>query len=148
MSDQTPENPVPPQTPPPAYPAAPPAAGSYPPPPAAPAYGAPQQGYAPQPGYTPYPEQPKTNTLAIVSLIASLAGVIVVAFVGQIVGIITGHMALSQIKQRGENGRGLALAGVIIGYVSLALYIVLAIVFIGIFVAFVNSGAYYEFDYS
>jgi len=145
MSDQNPENPVPPQsTPPqapPAYPAAPPA-GSYPPPPAAPAYG------APQPGYTPYPTQPKTNTLAIVSLIASLAGVIVVAFIGQIVGIITGHMALSQIKQRGENGRGLALAGVIIGYISLALYIVLAIIFIGVFVALVNSGVYYEYDYS
>ncbi len=141
MSDQTPENPVPPQSTPPAYPTAPPAAptaGAYPPPPA---YGAPS-------GYTPYPTQPKTNTLAIVSLVASLAGVVVVAFIGQIVGIITGHIALHQIKERGENGRGLALAGVIVGYVSLALYIVLAIVFIGVFVSLINSGVYYDYDYS
>ncbi|MCX6502401.1 MAG: DUF4190 domain-containing protein [Microbacterium sp.] len=146
MSDQTPENPVPPSAPqatPPAYPAAPPygqPAGAYPPP-AAPAYGAPA-------GYTPYPAAPKTNTLAIVSLISSLAGVVIVAYIGQIVGIITGHMALHQIKERGENGRGLALAGVIVGYVSLALYIVLGIVFIVIFVAIVQNGSYYDYDYS
>ena len=40
------------------------------------------------------------------------------------------------------------LAGVIVGYVSLALYIILAIVFIGVFVSFVNSGVYYDYDYS
>lgn len=36
-------------------------------------------------------------------------------------GIITGHMALSKIKRTGEGGRGLALAGTIIGYVGTAL---------------------------
>jgi hypothetical protein len=150
MSDQNPENPTPPSNPqptPPAYPPAPPAAGAYTqpagayPPPAAPAYGA-------QGGYTPYPTGPKTNTLAIISLIASLAGIFIVPFIGQIVGVITGHMGLKQIKERGENGRGLALAGLIIGYVTLALTIIATIVLIIVFVAAVNSGSYSDYNYS
>ena len=35
-------------------------------------------------------------------------------------GIIFGHIALSQIKRTGENGRGMAIAGLVIGYLSLA----------------------------
>lgn len=52
---------------------------------------------------------PPFNVLAIVSIIT--------AFLISIVGIVTGHIALSQIKKRGERGRGVALAGTIIGYV-------------------------------
>lgn len=68
----------------------------------------------------------KTNTLAIVSLIASLAGLI--TGLGFIVGIICGHIALSQIKKTGENGRGMALAGTIIGYVGIAISIIITII--------------------
>jgi hypothetical protein len=107
---------------PPAYGAAPPAYGEAPPAygsapaygaPAAygtaPAYGAPYGGYAPA----------KTNTLAIVSLISSLVGLFIIPLLGSITAVITGHMSLGQIKQTGEQGRGLALAGLIIGYVGL-----------------------------
>ena len=80
---------------------------------------APGQPYAQAPGQ-PYPygaqpmaPKPPTSTLAIVSLIL---GIIVAP-----AGIITGHMALSKIKRTGEGGRGLALAGTIIGYVGTAL---------------------------
>jgi hypothetical protein len=148
MSDQNPENTTPPPSPqatPPAYPPAPPAAGSYSqpagayPPPAAPAYGA--------GGYTPYPAPEKTNTLAIISLVASLAGVFIVPIIGQIVGIITGHMGLKQIKERAEKGHGLALAGVIIGYVTLGLTILITVILIIAFVAAASSGVYLD-DYS
>lgn len=54
----------------------------------------------------------KTNTLAIVSFVSS--------FVVSIAAIVTGHLALKQIRQTGEGGRGLAIAGLIIGYVSVA----------------------------
>lgn len=60
----------------------------------------------------------KLNTLAVVSLATALTGFGVVA------GIITGHIALAQIKRSGENGRPLALAGVVIGYASIALWII------------------------
>ena len=59
----------------------------------------------------------KLNTLSVVSLATALTGFGVVA------AIITGHISLAQIKRTGQNGRALALAGVIIGYASIALWI-------------------------
>lgn len=93
-------------------------------------YGAPAYGY----GYA----AARTNTLAIVSFIASLAGVFVLPVIGQIAGVVMGHISLSQIKSRGEKGRGLALAGVIIGYATLALG-VLAIIAFAIFIGALAS---------
>ncbi len=62
------------------------------------------------------PDGQKTNTLAIVSLIS--------AFFVSLVAVITGHIALKQIKTRGGKGRGLALWGTILGYVGLASQVV------------------------
>jgi hypothetical protein len=64
----------------------------------------------------------KTNGLAIAALLASL-------LTFWIVGIVLGHVALSQIKRSGDGGRGLALAGVIIGYVGWAIGAVALIAF-------------------
>ena len=61
-----------------------------------------------------------TNTLAIVALITSLVGI-------HLAGIICGHIALNQIKASGESGRGLALAGLIIGYVGTAVVALMVI---------------------
>ena len=77
---------------------------------------------APEPSSTPYssaPEQ-KTNTLAIVALIL---GILI-----PIAGIVVGHISLSQIKKTGENGRGLALTGTILGYVFSLLWIIFWVV--------------------
>lgn len=84
---------------------------AFPPTPPAPEYS--QQPYAPQ------QPVPPTNTLAIVAFVAS--------FFVSLVGIICGHIALCQIKRSGERGRGLALAGTIIGYVILALEVIAVI---------------------
>jgi hypothetical protein len=59
----------------------------------------------------------KLNTLSVVSLASALTGFGVVA------AIITGHISLAQIKRTGQNGRVLALSGVILGYVSIAIWI-------------------------
>jgi hypothetical protein len=60
------------------------------------------------------PTQPmKTNTMAILSLIF--------AFFFPLLGAIFGHVAVSQIKTTGEEGSGLALAGIIVGWVFTAL---------------------------
>lgn len=95
-------------------------------PPHASPYGAPapQQpyGYAP----TAYPAQQQTNTMAIVALVGS--------FFIPLVGIICGHISLNQIKKSGEQGRGLAMAGLIIGYVYTALIVVFVIIYILFFV--------------
>lgn len=103
----------------------------------APAYGAPAYGAAPygQPGYGYGAAPARTNVLAILSLVASLAGFILfLPIVGQLAGAIMGHIALRRIKETGERGRGLALAGVLIGWISLGLivvFIILVAVLIG-----------------
>ena len=98
-------------TPPPPY-------GAYPPPPG------PYAGYR-YPGYPGYPQPQPTNSLAIVSLVC--------AFLFAPLGIIFGHISLSQIKKTGEEGRGLAVAGLVISYlitVLTILVVVLSVVFI------------------
>ena len=89
-----------------------------------------------QPQYSqPYgaPAQPGWNTMAIVAFIAT--------FFISILGIILGFVALSQIKRTGEQGRGLALAAVIIGFIALALGIIFSII---IFAAIASSGIQYQ----
>jgi len=41
-----------------------------------------------------------------------------------ILGVIFGHVALKQIAERGEGGRGFAIAGLVIGYAGVAMNIV------------------------
>ena len=62
-----------------------------------------------------------TNPLATMSLIFSLVG-------AGVVGLILGHVARGQIRRTGEHGEGMALAGVIIGYVQTALLVIVLIV--------------------
>jgi hypothetical protein len=65
---------------------------------------------------------PRTNTMAILSLVLSLVS----CGVGSIAAVILGHMAKRQIAESGgmETGEGLATAGLIIGYIGLALTVV------------------------
>ncbi len=151
MTDAT--NPAPQPTPPssgdttpPAPPAAPGYGGSYAPPAAPqPQYSAPQypaSGYGQAPygqasyGYAPAAPARPTNVLAIVSLIASIAGLSFVPLLGSIAGAIMGHISLRQVKTSGENGRGLALAGAIVGWVGTGMWVLL-IVFWVIWVVFI-----------
>lgn len=98
-----------------------------------PQYAAPQQPYvAQQPAYAP---APPTNTLAIIALVGS--------FFISLVGVICGHIALKQIRQSGEGGRGLALAGLIIGYVGLAFWVIIVIFYVFVIgLAISSSGSY------
>ena len=67
-----------------------------------------------------YQSAPRTNGFAIASLVCSLICI-------NFLGIIFGHVALSQIKRTNEGGQGLAVAGLIIGYLSLGVAILLII---------------------
>jgi hypothetical protein len=65
-----------------------------------------------------YQSAPRTNGFAIASLICSLVCI-------NILGIIFGHVAISQINKTGEGGKGLATAGLILGYLSLVGWIII-----------------------
>jgi hypothetical protein len=55
--------------------------------------------------------------MAVASLVLSLVCC-------NILAIIFGHLAINQINRTGEAGRGLALAGLIIGYASLGIGVI------------------------
>jgi hypothetical protein len=69
--------------------------------------------------------QAKTNTLAIVALIVSLVQCIPI--VSPVAAVILGHIAMKQIRERSEGGRGLAIAALILGYLGLVVWIVLLV---------------------
>jgi len=60
----------------------------------------------------------KLNTLAVVSLASAVTGF------GAVAAVITGHISLAQLKKTNESGRGLALTGMILGYVGIGLWII------------------------
>ena len=76
----------------------------------------------------------KTNTLAVVSLVAGIGSFFahvvpgIGGFTVSLIAIITGYMARQQIKQTGEKGMGMATAGIVIGVIHLALIGLLVIV--------------------
>lgn len=74
---------------------------------------APGSPYAPAGGYV-VPARPQ-NSLALVGMILSLVGL--VSGVTAIAGIICGHIARKQIRQTGEDGDGMALTALIVGYI-------------------------------
>ena len=61
----------------------------------------------------------KTNTLAVLSLAASILSFVTFVFILSIGGIVAGKKAQRQIATSGEDGAGIAKAGVVIGWVSL-----------------------------
>lgn len=89
--------------------------------------GYPPPGYPGYPGYAP---PPPTNGLAIGALVAGIVGWSVLPFISSIVAIILGHVALVQIRRTGEQGKGMALAGLILGYAgALVLGAIVALMF-------------------
>jgi hypothetical protein len=101
--------------------------GGPPPAPPGPGWGAPPPGYGP----AGYPVRP-TNQLAIASLVCACAQVFFWFLTG-IPAIILGHMARRQIRATGENGDGMALTGMILGYAGIVLGVIITVlVIIGI----------------
>ena len=101
--------------------------------------------YAGGPGYV-YQQLPPTNVLAIVGMCASIFGVISSVFIGGIAGIIMGHIARKQIKERGERGDGMAIAALCVGYIGTILWILflvfMILLYLGMFaLIFAAEGA-------
>ncbi|PWW22226.1 uncharacterized protein DUF4190 [Geodermatophilus normandii] len=98
-----------------------------------PGYGAGQQGQQPPVGYPPaygppaphghpppygYPVARRTNGLAIASMVL---GILWIYWIGSILALVFGYVARSQIRERGEAGDGMAIAGIVLGWVGVGL---------------------------
>lgn len=95
-----------------------------------PQYGAPQ-GYPQQYGAQPSSGEAKSG-LAIAALVTGILGM-------GIIPLVLGLVALRNIKSKGGSGKGMALAGVILGAISMIVSLVFAILFF-----FVWSKASYD----
>jgi hypothetical protein len=69
------------------------------------------------------PLPPKTSALSIWSLVLGILSLCCCGFLTAIPGVICGHMALSRIRRSGGSlgGQGLAIAGLVTGYVGMVL---------------------------
>lgn len=111
--------------------------------PASPGYGYGYGGYA-QP---PMPVR-QTNGLAIASMVVSLASILLCGWPA-IVGAIMGHIARRQIRERGEEGDGMALTGVIVGWIVFGLSVIGTLIYVIFFIWLVETANNYEpYDYS
>jgi hypothetical protein len=82
--------------------------------------------YQPYQAYQPYPAVRPTNGLAVAALVCGIAAFAV--GITCVPAIICGHLARRQIRRTGEQGDGLALAGLILGYVGVVLFVMLVLV--------------------
>jgi hypothetical protein len=121
-------------------PAQPNAYGGALPPPPPPGYGSPpyaHPGMVPQ-GYPAYPPAVQTtNGFSIASLVL---GIVWVFGLGAILAVIFGFVARKQIRESGgrQGGGGMALAGIILGFVGIA-GLILWIVFVSVVVNNINT---------
>ena len=75
----------------------------------------------------------KTEPLAIWSLVLSCLSLVCCGFILGIPGVICGHLALSKLQKDPQlEGKGLATAGLVIGYVAIAFWLIYVVFFGGL----------------
>ena len=72
-----------------------------------------------QPVYGSSMQAQSTNVFAVLALVFGI--------LGGLLGIVFGHIALSQIRRTGEGGRGIAIAGLVLGYIYLAFWLLMVV---------------------
>jgi hypothetical protein len=88
----------------------------------------------PPPPLPPSAPSLPTSGMAIASLVLGIGGLTVLPLLGSIVAIILGYMARKDIRQRPDqvSGDGLALAGIVLGWISVGLAVAGLLIFGGI----------------
>jgi len=76
----------------------------------------------------------RTNGLAVASLACGI-GQVFFWFLAAIPAVVLGHMARRQIRQTGEDGAGLALAGLILGWIGIVATVLFVVAGLALFAA-------------
>src|SRR4051812_7712477 len=90
----------------------------------------PQQPFTP-----PTPMRQATNGMAVAALIFGILGLTALFFVGSIIALILGYAGRSSIDRSSgtETGRGMALAGIVMGWIGVAIgIVVIAAIVVGV----------------
>ncbi len=85
-------------------------------------------GQYPHAGYGP-PSPARTNGMAIASMVL---GILWIYWVGSILALIFGYIARRQIRERGEGGDGMAVAGIVLGWIGIGILALVALLAIGV----------------
>lgn len=78
----------------------------------------PHQYYPPHP--YPYPPARSTNGMAVASMVL---GIVWVYWIGSILALVFGYLALRDIRRSGQKGEGMAVAGIVLGWVGVAVLV-------------------------
>jgi hypothetical protein len=87
---------------------------------------------APPPGYGyGYPPQQQSNGMAVTALVLGIIGAVlfwlpIVGWILAILAIIFGGVGIARAN-RGASGKGMAIAGLVLGIASIALYVIVVI---------------------
>ncbi|WP_259370785.1 DUF1707 and DUF4190 domain-containing protein [Streptomyces sp. SCUT-3] len=84
--------------------------------------GFPQQHPLVPPTFLPAPKPP-TNGMAVGALVCGVATFVTWGVAG-VPAVVLGHMAKAQVRRTGEEGEGMATAGLVLGYLSFAFWAV------------------------
>lgn len=84
------------------------------------------QGAGPTYGYPPR----RTNAMAVVALVVGIAGLTVVPLIGSIVAVIVAPIARREIARTGEEGWGMATAGLVTGWIGIGLTALVVLFFV------------------
>jgi len=57
-------------------------------------------------------------------VVSLVFGILWLAWLGSLVAVITGHLAMQECRKTGAGGEGLAVAGLALGYLGLAMLVI------------------------
>lgn len=88
---------------------------------------------APPPS-TGYPPPGRTSGLAVASMVCGICGILWTMGLSGIVGLFLGYSARKQIRAERRSGSGMATAGIVMGWICVALWALFIIVIISVLV--------------
>jgi hypothetical protein len=91
--------------------------------------------------FSPAPQQytpPKTNGKSIAAMVLGILAIVLpyIGFLIGIVAIIFASISLKEVKRNQEQGRGMAIAGLVCGIVGTAIYALIILVVVFIYASF------------
>lgn len=94
-----------------------------------------------QPVLTP---PPPTSTTAMISLIAGILGLTFIPLLGSILALVLGYMSKKEIQQSAGSlsGEGLATAGIVLGWIGVAIGCCLLTVFLLVFAGILGTSIF------
>ena len=105
----------------------------------------------PQPQYSapmyaaPAPYLPPQNGVGIAALILGILGLVACGLFTSVPGIICGHIGVKKADRGEADNRGMAMAGMIMGYIGTGLWLLAVIFYIIIVVIAFNSTSSYSY---